>query len=86
YMLAIAVGQSADELSNGANPLLEQDTQQMKHTDLAIDAIAAGLSALWGGARGGASEGVMGQLRVMGDGKNVRTYIAKAEGKNDPLR
>ncbi len=43
YILAIAVGQRADELSKGAKPLLEQNTQNMKYTDIAIDEIANGL-------------------------------------------
>ena len=43
YILAIAVGQRADELSKGAKPLLEQNTQKMKYTDIAIDEIASGL-------------------------------------------
>jgi len=34
YILAIAVGQRADELSKGAKPLLEQNTQKMKYTDI----------------------------------------------------
>ncbi|UTJ07306.1 DNA-directed RNA polymerase subunit omega [Arcobacter roscoffensis] len=42
YILAIAVGQRADELSKGAKPLLEQNTQNMKYTDIAIDEIANG--------------------------------------------
>ena len=43
YVLAIAVGQRADELSKGAKPLLSQNTQKMKYTDIAIDEIASGL-------------------------------------------
>ena len=43
YILAIAVGQRADELSKGAKPLLTQNTQKMKYTDIAIDEIASGL-------------------------------------------
>ena len=43
YILAIAVGQRADELSRGAKPLLEQNTQKMKYTDIAIDEITSGL-------------------------------------------
>ena len=35
YILAIAVGQRADELSKGAKPLLEHNTQKMKYTDIA---------------------------------------------------
>jgi DNA-directed RNA polymerase subunit omega len=43
YILAVAVGQRADELSKGAKPLLEKNTQNMKYTDIAIDEIANGL-------------------------------------------
>ncbi|WP_417326711.1 citrate synthase [Halarcobacter sp.] len=49
-------------------------------------AIASGISALWGSAHGGANEKVMDQLRLIGDVKNVPTYIAKAKDKNDPFR
>jgi len=48
YILAIAVGQRADELSKGAKPLLEQNTQNMKYTDIAIDEIANGLLKIEG--------------------------------------
>lgn len=48
YILAIAVGQRADELSKGAKPLLEQNTQNMKYTDIAIDEIATGLLKIEG--------------------------------------
>nr|WP_072681088.1 DNA-directed RNA polymerase subunit omega [Arcobacter sp. LA11] len=48
YILAIAVGQRADELSKGAKPLLEQNTQNMKYTDIAIDEIAEGLLKIEG--------------------------------------
>lgn len=43
YILSVAVGQRADELSRGAKPLLEQNTLNMKYTDIAIDEIANGL-------------------------------------------
>lgn len=43
YILAIAVGQRADELSKGAKPLLEDNTKKMKYTDIAINEIANGL-------------------------------------------
>lgn len=43
YILSLAVGQRADELSKGAKPFLETNTQNMKYTDIAIDEIAAGL-------------------------------------------
>ncbi len=48
YILSIAVGQRADELSRGAKPLLEQNTQNMKYTDIAIDEIASGLLKIEG--------------------------------------
>ena len=43
YILSLAVGQRADELSKGAKPLLEKNTQNMKYTDIAIDEIGNGL-------------------------------------------
>jgi citrate synthase len=49
-------------------------------------AIASGISALWGAAHGGANEKVMDQLRMIGDIKNVPSFIAKAKDKNDPFR
>ncbi|RXJ65720.1 citrate (Si)-synthase [Halarcobacter ebronensis] len=48
--------------------------------------IASGIAALWGSAHGGANERVMEQLKLIGDVKNVPTYIAKAKDKNDPFR
>jgi DNA-directed RNA polymerase subunit omega len=48
YVLAIAVGQRADELSKGAKPLLALNTQKMKYTDIAIDEIGAGLLKIEG--------------------------------------
>ncbi len=44
YVLAVAVGQRADDLSKGAKPLLENsETKNMKYTDIAIKEIAYGL-------------------------------------------
>jgi DNA-directed RNA polymerase subunit omega len=44
YILSLAVGQRADELSKGAKPLLENSTvKYMKYTDIAINEIANGL-------------------------------------------
>jgi DNA-directed RNA polymerase subunit omega len=44
YILSVAVGQRADELSKGAKPLLENsETKNMKYTDIAIKEIASGL-------------------------------------------
>ena len=42
YVLSIAVGQRADELSKGAKPLLSTNTLDMKYTDIAIEEIASG--------------------------------------------
>jgi DNA-directed RNA polymerase subunit omega len=44
YILSVAVGQRADELSQGAKPLLESSqTKNMKYTDIAIKEIASGV-------------------------------------------
>jgi DNA-directed RNA polymerase subunit omega len=44
YVLSVAVGQRADELSKGAKPLLESnETKNMKYTDIAIKEIASGV-------------------------------------------
>ncbi len=44
YILSVAVGQRADDLSKGAKPLLENnETKNMKYTDIAIKEIASGL-------------------------------------------
>ena len=57
--------------SSGANP---------------YSAVAAGISALWGPAHGGANEAVLGMLNEIGDAKNIQKFIAKAKDKNDPFR
>jgi len=57
--------------SSGANP---------------YSAIAAGVSALWGPAHGGANEAVLEMLKEIGDKKNIAKYVAKAKDKNDPFR
>ena len=49
-------------------------------------AIAAGISALWGPAHGGANEAVLEMLEEIGDRKNIEKYVAKAKDKNDPFR
>ncbi len=49
-------------------------------------AIAAGISALWGPAHGGANEAVLRMLNEIGDVKNISKYVAKAKDKNDPFR
>ncbi|MCK5294911.1 MAG: DNA-directed RNA polymerase subunit omega [Arcobacteraceae bacterium] len=49
YILALAVGQRADELSKGAKPLLDNATlKNMKYTDIAINEIAKGLLTVEG--------------------------------------
>lgn len=48
YILAIAVGQRADELSKGAKPLIENNTLDMKYTDIAIEEIASGVLSVEG--------------------------------------
>ena len=57
--------------SSGANP---------------YSAIAAGISALWGPAHGGANEAVLRMLREIGDASNIPKYVDKAKDKNDPFR
>jgi len=49
-------------------------------------AIAAGISALWGPAHGGANEAVINMLEQIGDASNIGKFIAKAKDKNDPFR
>lgn len=57
--------------SSGANP---------------YSAIAAGISALWGPAHGGANEAVLKMLNEIGEAKNIGKYVDKAKDKNDPFR
>jgi citrate synthase len=57
--------------SSGANP---------------YSAIAAGISALWGPAHGGANEAVLSMLEEIGTVKNINEYVAKAKDKDDPFR
>ena len=57
--------------SSGANP---------------YSAIAAGISALWGPAHGGANEAVLNMLKEIGDKSQIPKYVAKAKDKNDPFR
>ena len=57
--------------SSGANP---------------YSAIAAGISALWGPAHGGANEAVLKMLDQIGDVSQIQKYIGKAKDKNDPFR
>jgi len=49
YILSLAVGQRADELSKGAKPLLDNSLlKNMKYTDIAINEIAKGLLKIEG--------------------------------------
>ncbi len=48
--------------------------------------IAAGISALWGPAHGGANEAVLSMLEEIGTADRIPEYIAKAKDKNDPFR
>jgi len=57
--------------SSGANP---------------YSAIAAGISALWGPAHGGANEAVLMMLKEIGDTSQIKKYVAKAKDKDDPFR
>ena len=57
--------------SSGANP---------------YSAIAAGISALWGPAHGGANEAVLNMLEEIGSVKDIKKYVAKAKDKDDPFR
>ncbi len=57
--------------SSGANP---------------YSAIAAGISALWGPAHGGANEAVLAMLEEIGDASQIGKYIDKAKSKDDPFR
>ena len=57
--------------SSGANP---------------YSAIAAGISALWGPAHGGANEAVLKMLEEIGDVSQIKKYVAKAKDKSDPFR
>jgi citrate synthase len=57
--------------SSGANP---------------YSAIAAGVSALWGPAHGGANEAVLNMLKEIGDASQIGKYVDKAKDKNDPFR
>ena len=57
--------------SSGANP---------------YSAIAAGISALWGPAHGGANEAVLKMLEEIGDTSQIKKFVAKAKDKDDPFR
>jgi citrate synthase len=57
--------------SSGANP---------------YSAIAAGISALWGPAHGGANEAVLRMLKEIGNAKNIPKFVEKAKDRDDPFR
>ncbi|MDT8319246.1 MAG: citrate synthase [Xanthomonadales bacterium] len=48
--------------------------------------VAAGISALWGPAHGGANEAVLDMLDQIGDISQVPKYIKRAKDKSDPFR
>jgi citrate synthase len=48
--------------------------------------IAAGITALWGPAHGGANEAVLSMLMEIGDVSRVGEYIKRAKDKNDSFR
>ncbi|MGR9099029.1 MAG: citrate synthase [Gammaproteobacteria bacterium] len=48
--------------------------------------IAAGISALWGPAHGGANEAVLSMLEKIGTVDRIPEFVAKAKDKNDPFR
>lgn len=48
--------------------------------------VAAGITALWGPAHGGANEAVLKMLEEIGDAKNVDSAVAKAKDKNSGFR
>lgn len=48
--------------------------------------IAAGISALWGPAHGGANEAVLNMLDEIGDISNIDRFIDKAKDKQDPFK
>jgi len=49
-------------------------------------AIAAGASALWGPAHGGANEAVLNMLEQIGSVDNIPKYVARAKDKDDNFR
>jgi citrate synthase len=48
--------------------------------------VAAGISALWGPAHGGANEAVLAMFAEIGDISNVPKFILRAKDKADPFR
>jgi citrate synthase len=49
-------------------------------------AIAAGISALWGPAHGGANEAVINMLEQIGTADRIDQFVARAKDKNDSFR
>jgi len=49
-------------------------------------AVAAGMSALWGPAHGGANEAVINMLEDIGTADRISHYIDRAKDKDDPFR
>ncbi|MGB5249754.1 MAG: citrate synthase [Gammaproteobacteria bacterium] len=49
-------------------------------------AIAAGVSALWGPAHGGANEAVLKMLEQIGDTSQIPKFVARAKDRDDPFR
>jgi citrate synthase len=49
-------------------------------------AIAAGMSALWGPAHGGANEAVINMLEDIGSASRIGKYLDRAKDKDDPFR
>jgi len=48
--------------------------------------VAAGISALWGPAHGGANEAVLNMLNQIGSVANVSKFVARAKDRDDPFR
>ena len=48
--------------------------------------VAAGISALWGPAHGGANEAVLSMFNQIGDISNVPKFVKRAKSKTDPFR
>lgn len=49
-------------------------------------AIAAGISALWGPAHGGANEAVINMLEEIGSASQIDEYVDRAKDRDDPFR
>ncbi|MBT8063258.1 MAG: citrate synthase [Xanthomonadales bacterium] len=48
--------------------------------------VAAGISALWGPAHGGANEAVLNMLEQIGSVANIPKFVEKAKDRDDPFR